>query len=123
MPSSNGIGDARSLARLHAGLIGEVDGHRLLAPSTVGTATEVQSSGPDRVLGVDMTFGSGYLLQPQVAPGAGPAAFGHAGAGGSLAFADPEAGLSFAYVMNQMKFGLTGDERTQGLIEALYSSL
>jgi len=45
----------------------------------------------------------------------GPGAFGHPGAGGSLALADPEAGIAFGYVMNQMKLGTTGGE---SLVEA-----
>jgi CubicO group peptidase (beta-lactamase class C family) len=53
----------------------------------------------------------------------GPRAFGHAGAGGSLAFADPEARLGFGYVMNQMQLGMTGDQRTQTLVAATYASL
>jgi CubicO group peptidase (beta-lactamase class C family) len=56
-------------------------------------------------------------------PGVGPRAFGHAGAGGSLAFADSEAGLAFGYVMNQMQLGMTGDQRTATLVAATYSSL
>jgi CubicO group peptidase (beta-lactamase class C family) len=123
MPSSNGIGDARSIARFYAALVGAVDGVRVLRPATVAQATEVQSSGTDQVLGVEMTFGLGYLLQPTVAPGAGRAAFGHSGAGGSLGFADPEAGISFGYAMNRLKLSLTGDERTLGLVAALYESL
>jgi CubicO group peptidase (beta-lactamase class C family) len=58
-----------------------------------------------------------------LSPAAGPAAFGHPGAGGSLAFADPEAGIAFGYVMNQMQLGLTGDRRTETLVAALYDCL
>jgi hypothetical protein len=37
--------------------------------------------------------------------------------------AEPDAGLSFAYVMNQMRFGVTGDPRAEALLEAVYASL
>lgn len=36
VPSGNAIGNARSLARMYAATIGEVDGIRLLTPATVG---------------------------------------------------------------------------------------
>ena len=53
----------------------------------------------------------------------GSAAFGHVGAGGSLGFADPAAGLSFGYTMNQMGPGLLMNERGQSLVDAAYMSL
>lgn len=55
--------------------------------------------------------------------GCGAASFGHAGAGGSLAFADPEAELAFAYVMNAMRFAPEPDPRSLSLVEALYRCL
>ncbi|HZB53194.1 MAG TPA: hypothetical protein VE527_06190 [Reyranella sp.] len=53
----------------------------------------------------------------------GSAAFGHVGAGGSLGFADPAAGLSFGYTMNRMGPGLLMNERGQALVDAAYLSL
>lgn len=51
-------------------------------------------------------------------------AFGHSGWGGSYAFADPEAGLGVAYVMNRMLgFGNHPDPRRVRLLEALYGAL
>jgi CubicO group peptidase (beta-lactamase class C family) len=128
MPSSNGIGDARSLARLYASCIGEVravDGapFRALSDETVARATVLRSEGTDKVLGMPTGFGLGFIGPLMMPPGVGPKAFGHAGAGGSLAFADPEAGLAFGYVMNQMQLGMTGDQRTATLVAATYSSL
>ena len=120
MPSSNGVGTARAVARLYASLIGAVDGVRLLAPETVARATEVQVSGPDHVIGLPMTFGLGYMTPPS--PG-GVGVFGHDGAGGSLGMADPGGEWSFAYVMNQMQFGLTGDARSAGLVAATRAAL
>lgn len=123
MPSSNGVGDARALARLYAALVGEVDGIRMLAPDTVAAACVVEAEGPDRVISFPSCFGLGFALQPMVAPGAGPRAFGHPGAGGSLGFGDPAARLGFGYVTTRMKFDPTGDERTKGLVAAVYRSL
>ena len=123
MPSSNGIANARSLARLYAATIGEVDGVRILSSETVDSARTVQSRGMDCVLSFETAFGTGFALPPMLCPNAGPGAFGHPGAGGSLAFADPEAGFAFGYVMNQMKLGTTGDERSQSLVETAYACL
>ncbi len=52
-----------------------------------------------------------------------PLAFGHPGAGGSHAFADPENNLAFAYVMNQMEQKLLPNEKSLRLIDALYQEL
>jgi len=123
MPSSNGVGSARALARLYAALVGVVDGVRVLGAETVRDATAVQAEGADRVLILPTRFGRGFMLQPMLAPDAGPRSFGHTGAGGSLGFADPEARLGFGYVTTKMKFDLGGDERTQGLVRAVYRVL
>jgi CubicO group peptidase (beta-lactamase class C family) len=137
LPSSNGIGDARSLARLYASLLGEVapvGRHgvasgadtvraRTLQPDTVSRATQVQVRGPDKVILTETAFGLGYMLPPSLNARARPAAFGHAGAGGSLAFADPDAGFAFAYVMNDLRFDLRGDPRSETLVEATYQAV
>jgi CubicO group peptidase (beta-lactamase class C family) len=122
MPSSNGVGSARALARFYGALVGDVDGMRLLAPATIDAACEVQASGADRVILLPSCFGSGFALPPMM-PGTGPRSFGHPGAGGSLAFADRDAELGFGYVTTRMKFDPTGDARTQALLGALYRSL
>jgi CubicO group peptidase (beta-lactamase class C family) len=123
MPSSNGVGSARALARLYAALVGDVDGMRALEPDTVRAACVVQSEGPDRVIFFPSCFGLGFTLQPMLAPGAGPRAFGHPGAGGSLGFADPDAGIGFGYVTTRMQFDPTGDARTKALVAAVYQAL
>jgi CubicO group peptidase (beta-lactamase class C family) len=120
MPSSNGVGNARALARFYAALIRSVDGVRLLAPQTVAAAGVAQAAGPDRVIFIETRYGLGFTLQPTLAPGAGPRSFGHPGAGGSLGFADPDAGLALGYVTTRMRFDATGDPRTRALISALY---
>ena len=122
LPSSNGHGDARALARMYAACLGAVDGVRLLAPATVERATEVRSSGADCVVGQPLSFGLGFALDPTFGPVPGPRTFGHSGAGGSVAFADPDAGLSFAYVMNQMALSPLQDPRAEGLVDAVYAS-
>ena len=123
MPSSNGIGSARDLARLYGALVGEVDGVRLLSPQSVEEVTRVQVEGPDAVIMMPTRFGLGFMLPPTLGLACPPHSFGHPGAGGSLGFADPERRLGFGYVMNQMQLGLTGDARATSLVEAVYASL
>jgi CubicO group peptidase (beta-lactamase class C family) len=109
---------------MYAACLGDVDGVRLLAPDTVTRATEVRSSGTDCVIGQPLSFGLGFALAPTYGPVPGPRTFGHSGAGGSVAFADPDAGLCFAYVMNQMRLSMSEqDPRGQRLIDAAYASL
>jgi CubicO group peptidase (beta-lactamase class C family) len=123
LPSSNGIGTAHALARLYASLIGPVDGVRTLRDDIVAAACVVQSNGADRVLLLETCFGTGFMRSPTVAAGAGPSAFGHGGAGGSVAFADPEVGISFTYLMNHLRFDLSGDPRNETLVRAVYDCL
>ena len=123
LPSSNGVGDARSLARLYAATLGEVDGVRILDEAQVLDARRVQSEGRDKVIILATCFGSGFALAPMLDPRCGEHSYGHPGAGGSLAFADPGAGIAFGYVMNRMTLGLQPDERAAGLVAAVYDSL
>jgi CubicO group peptidase (beta-lactamase class C family) len=123
VPAANGICTARALAQMYAATIGDAGGARLLAPETVKAATETQSEGRDRILLFPTRFGLGFMLNSAFSPLLGPRSFGHAGAGGSLGFADPDAGVGFGYVMNQMQQNLAGDPRTIGLIAAVRECL
>jgi CubicO group peptidase (beta-lactamase class C family) len=124
MPSSNAVCTAVAAARLYAATVGEVDGIRLLAPSTVDAARVVQSDGTDCVIGVDSRFALGFGVAPFLSEACPPSAFGHPGAGGSLAFGDQDVELGFGYVMNQMKFDPSQpDVRATRLVRAVYDSL
>ncbi|MEU6351028.1 serine hydrolase domain-containing protein [Streptomyces sp. NPDC047072] len=118
LPSSNGIGTARSLARMYAAVIGEVDGVRLLSAETLASATKEQAWGTDQVMVLPSRFGSGYMLPTGDNPMTGPKAFGHTGRGGSLGFADPEHGIAFGYAMNKIISG-SDDVRASSLVEAV----
>ncbi|NUS16878.1 MAG: beta-lactamase family protein [Streptomyces sp.] len=122
IPSSNGIGTAGSLARMYAALVGEVDGVRILSAETVASATREQAAGRDMVMVFPSRFGSGYMLPTATTPMTGPAAFGHQGRGGSLAFADPQHGIGFAYVMNAVVEG-ADDRRAATLVDAVRAAL
>jgi CubicO group peptidase (beta-lactamase class C family) len=127
IPAVNGHGTARGLARIYGALAsgGALDGVQVLSPAQVERANSEQVRGLDAVLApLHSRFGLGFMLtQPMVPLGPNPRSFGHPGAGGSIAFADPDAQLGFAYTMNQMQTGLGGDARGFALIGALYAAL
>jgi CubicO group peptidase (beta-lactamase class C family) len=118
IPSSNGICTADGLARLYAGLIGEVDGVRILDPATTAAAAAEQAAGTDQVLLVPTRFASGFMLPTNESPLGGPASFGHPGRGGSLGFADPETGIAFGYVVSHIRQDMT-DTRAATLVSAV----
>jgi CubicO group peptidase (beta-lactamase class C family) len=118
-PAANGIATARALATLY----GELAGDRILSPATLDEASRAQVSGPDKVLAIETSFGLGFSLHSAMSPHPAGGAFGHEGAGGSVAFADRAKGLGFAYVMNQLTASLGADRRSRRLVEAVYSVL
>jgi CubicO group peptidase (beta-lactamase class C family) len=101
IPAANGMFTARSLAKLYALLAndGELDGVRLLSRETLWRATEVQNRGIDRVIPVPMHWRLGYHRVATLGP-AVPGGFGHAGFGGSGAWADPDRELAVALTLN-----------------------
>lgn len=126
IPAANGHGNARSVAHVLAALAcgGTLGGTRLLSPATIARAIEQQSYGRDLVLGFRLRWGLGFMLASDELPvSPNPRTFGHGGWGGSLGFADLDARLSWAYVMNKMSPGTTGDSRAAGPIAALYGAL
>ena len=126
IPAANGHATARALARVYGGAAngGAIDGIHVLDPATIENAIVEQSYGPDACLQLETRFGLGWMLTADFMPlGPNPRAFGHPGAGGSLGYADLDAGIGFGYTMNQMQNNLSGDPRVNGLIDALYAAL
>lgn len=97
LPSMGVVTTAPALARVMAATIGEVDGVRLISEATRRRMCETASTGMDSSLGITSTFGSGPQLVFPRLPWTGPQAFGHEGAGGAVAFADPERGLAVGF--------------------------
>ena len=128
IPSVNGHSTARGLARIYGALAngGAQEGVRLLRPDAIALASTEQAYGPDAVLpGLVTRLGLGFFLtQPRLPFGPNPRAFGHPGHGGSVAFADPDARLGFAYVMNQLQAQeMMGGGRGFDLIRTTYEAL
>jgi CubicO group peptidase (beta-lactamase class C family) len=125
VPAAHGIANARSLARMYAALLDEVDGVRLLSPDSVAAATTPQTDGLEALIesgttGPDIRFGLGYQLASASMPGLGPASFGHTGAGARLGLADADLDVAFGYVCNSMRdIGPSGDPRWATLLTAV----
>ena len=76
------------------------------------------------VLLVDQRYALGFLRPFERASfGLSERAFGFGGAGGSFAFADPEAGVGYAYAPNKMGVSAFGDPREVALRRAFYGCL
>ncbi|WP_290560587.1 serine hydrolase domain-containing protein [Aestuariivita sp.] len=132
--AAGGVGNARSLAKLFAALV--EGGTKIgLCPDQVADFAEASSATHcDETLRVPTRFGPGFMLRMDNRAASrsgegfliGDHAFGHIGAGGSVAFADPDAGLAFGYTMNRLGPGLLLSPRNvrgQALIDAAYTCL
>ncbi len=134
--SMGGVGSASGLAKFYAMLAdhGKWQGQQLVPPSVVEQLSTMICQKKDLVLCAPVAFAAGVMHDPldqdaesesfgkKLRQLFGPSlsAFGHPGAGGSLAFADPESGVSFAYVMNQMEAGALPGEKVLGLVERVF---
>ncbi len=130
-PAANMVADARSVARMYAATVSEVDGVRLLDPATVERMTVVQTDKtrmhglppgldvpPDRSFYMSLGFWRACPPMPWV----GPASFGHPGSGGSVGFADPDAGVGFGYIPNLWSWNIA-EPRAKNLATAVVACL
>ena len=119
LPSSGGHGNALALAKLYAAFVEQ------LPQSLLAEATTTHSLGRDLVLQATTHFGLGFMLHHSESPlGVGEGCFGHAGAGGSLAFYDTRTNTAFAYVMNQMEHGvISGGSNAMRVAQATFDCL
>lgn len=126
LPALGGVGTASALAKFYQAVMG-------LLPSPLSAQVRqalatAQSAADDRVLLRPTLFTCGAQQDPVDAEGNkirhlyGPSksAFGHPGAGGSHGFGDPESGVSFAYVMNQMDLSVMPGQKCLKMVEALF---
>lgn len=128
IPAANGHSSALDLAAVYGALAnrGDLGGVRLLSEKSLALCAQELTFEQDRVLGLPLRFGHGFMLSQKRADcrfGRGRGAFGHPGAGGCLGFADPDHGIGFGYVTGRMGQSLLIDPRPQRLIDALYDCL
>ncbi len=84
IPAANGVTNAKSLARMYASMVGNVDGVQLFEPEILDVAIEPQVEGPDAVLMFPIPFALGFMAHSNFSPFLGGRSFGHYGAGGSV---------------------------------------
>jgi CubicO group peptidase (beta-lactamase class C family) len=110
IPAANGVATARGLAKMYGAIAngGRIDGTQFLSSKTVAGLTGRPNLRPDRNILVPLSFHLGYHAVPfagDFMPG-----FGHAGLAGSVGWADPASGLSFAFVHNRLLTPLLLDQ-------------
>jgi CubicO group peptidase (beta-lactamase class C family) len=129
--AGGGITNAKNLAKMYTPLAN--NGQNLISSDQINLMSKTSvATMQDATLLMPTRFGLGFMrsmdnrhretghMESCIL---GKEAFGHAGAGGSVGFADPESKLSFAYTMNRMGAGILLNERSQGLVDATYQSL
>jgi len=131
--SMGGVGNARALAKFYSIFAngGKWQGVQIVPTWIQQALMKPLTAAIDEVLCVPIAFSAGMMMDPindetngKIRSLFGPSesAFGHPGAGGSVAFADPDTGISFAYVMNQMEVGVLPSEKALGLVRAVFGS-
>ena len=130
IPAGNAVTNARSLARMYAACLGEIDGVRLLGEQVVAEAARDQAAGirkPDCgatdpwQTGVQQLWGLGFEISNYENPMLGPGSFGHSGMGGRLGFAQLGSGVAFGYVSQRMLYPPAGtlDPRSSRILAAV----
>ena len=127
--SFGGIGTASALAKFYSMLAngGELNGEIFFSQETIERMKTTLSDGIDRVFQIPTAFSAGFMKDPRDAArrtfGPSATSFGHPGAGGSHAFADPENKIAFAYAMNQMEQSVLPNEKSLRLVSKIYDLL
>ena len=132
---AGGITNARGLSGMYAPLAcgGSLGGTQFVDPYTLVRMGEISmATNEDATLLIPTRFALGFMKSmdnrrrrsgDRDSAILGSSAFGHVGAGGSIGFADPVAGLGFGYSMNRMGQGILLNERGQSVVDAAYKSL
>jgi CubicO group peptidase (beta-lactamase class C family) len=122
IPGAGGIATARALATIWSSVVTPTDGVRLLSDDTIEIATKVQTQGPPVFEAVPPfhRWGMGFRLDSAARRCVTSAGFGHDGAGGQVAFAEPDLKLGFAFTTN---FAVADDMRGTSIVDALRVAL
>ncbi len=124
-PASFGaVGTARDLAKLYSAVIGPVEGIApLLTPDTIAAFGQIQCAGWDLVLRQQKAWAMGFHAVSEIYPSLGAGAFGHSGAGGQQAFADPRNELSYAFLRRRFQYPPQADADHDRILRAVYAAV
>jgi CubicO group peptidase (beta-lactamase class C family) len=122
VPAVGGVGTARAMAQAYG--VFATGGRELKLRAETLEALKAPAIPPafgfyDEIMKGEIQFSLGYCKPGPSAPFGHPTSFGHPGAGGSFAFADPETGTGYAYVTNRMGTTLPFDPRDLALRSAI----
>jgi len=114
VPAVSAVSTAADVALFYQALLRS----ELWDPAVIADMTRVHNAMPDEI-GATCTRGLGVQINGDDGWGAwftfgrtnSPRAFGHDGAGGMIAWADPETGLSFCYLTNGLDDNLVRQKR------------
>ena len=127
VPSGGGVATARGIAAAYS--VFATDGHALGLRAETIAALAAPAIPPacgfhdECMKSNDVQFSLGFMKSTPEWSFGSRSSFGAPGAGGSLGFADPVAGLGYAYVTSQMGTSLTGDPRDVALRDAIYAAI
>ena len=127
VPSGNAVGTARGIA--HAYSVFANGGRELgLRQETLDLLASpaippIRGFFDECMKGQGIEFSLGFMKSCAAFPFGSASSYGSPGAGGAMGFADPKAGVGYAYVTSQMGTTLAGDPRDVALSQALYAAL
>ena len=125
IPAGGGVGTARAIA--HAYSVFATRGKELGLRRETWQELTAPAVPPaygffDECIRGEAEFSLGFMKPNAGFPFGSASSFGHPGAGGSLGFADPAAGIGYAYVPNRKGTTMGGDPRDVALRRALFSA-
>jgi CubicO group peptidase (beta-lactamase class C family) len=126
VPSGGAVGTARAIARAYSAFAtgGELNLRAETLALLAAPAVPPARGFYDECMKMDgIEFSLGFMKSTPALRFGGPGSFGSPGAGGAMGFADPAAGIGYAYVTNHMGTQLSGDPRDVALRNALYAAL
>jgi len=125
IPAANGVGNARSLARIGSifACEGKLEGNRFLSEDIIRQVGEEQMYTEDLVMGAPVRWGLGLGLPSKEIPIPFERALHWGGYGGSTTVMIPEKHAAFSYIPTMFDESIFGDERSRRVNTAAIANL